>query len=109
MKYTTGPLIRKFREAAGLKQSDVAKAVGVAPSTYANWEQGTNRPAADQIAPLCSILGVTADELLGLSVQTITKADADLIAAYHAAPIDVQRAVALLLEKYKKGATAGLK
>ena len=101
MKYKTGAYLRKYREAARLYQSDVAKAVGVAPSTYANWEQGTNRPSADQLVILCQVLQVSADELLGMERQEITKADEELIAAYHAAPNDVQYAVATLLKRYR--------
>lgn len=103
MKYKFGTYFRRYREAKGLYQSDVAKAVGVANSTYANWEQGTNRPSADQLVILCQVLGVSADELLGIEPQVITKADEELIAAYHRAPMDVQQAVATLLNRYKKG------
>lgn len=101
MKYKTGPQLRKYREAKNLYQSEVAKSVGVAPSTYANWEQGTNRPSADQLVILCRVLDVSADELLGMARPAITKADEELIAAYHAAPADVQFAVATLLNRYK--------
>jgi len=105
MKYRTGAQIRAAREAKDLKQSEVAKLVGVASSTFANWEQGTNRPNADQLAVLCRVLDVSADSLLELGTPVVSKADEELVAAYHAAPLDVQRAVALLLGRYKKGAT----
>ena len=106
MKYQIGTYLRKYREAKKLYQSDVAQAVGVANSTYANWEQGTNRPSADQLVILCQVLGVSADELLGMERHEITKADEELIAAYHRAPMDVQQAVATLLNRYKRGNVA---
>jgi len=102
MKYKIGEQIRKYRKARNLYQSAVAKDVGVPASTYANWEQGVARPSADQLADLCRVLNVSADELLGLDVPAITKDDEQLIAAYHAAPNDVQFAVATLLNRYKQ-------
>lgn len=71
--YHIGRQLRQTRKNRNLKQSEVAERVGVANSTYANWEQGSNRPNTDQLVSLCHVLNVSADVLLGIDDQDIGK------------------------------------
>ncbi len=57
------------RKKKDLTQKQVADMLGVAESCYAHWEQGRTEPKIDYIIELCSLLGVTADYLLGLTTS----------------------------------------
>ena len=67
MKYEIGKRIKFFREKLGLSQKEVADRLNISNAKLSNWEKGTNRPPADFIANICTVLDVTADELLGLN------------------------------------------
>jgi len=50
--------IRYVRERLGLKQGEVAKAVGVAQATYCNIENGKSAPSVDSAKKIGRVLGV---------------------------------------------------
>ena len=56
--------IKKYREKAGLRQIDVAKALNVDRSTVAKWEVGLAFPRVSALIQLASILDCSVDELL---------------------------------------------
>ena len=58
--------LREIRKEKGLLQREVAEAVGISPSTYANYEQGTREPPIQLIIAFCKFFQVTSDYLLGL-------------------------------------------
>jgi transcriptional regulator with XRE-family HTH domain len=53
--FTFGELVRKAREDAGLKQSDLAVKMRVSRTAIAAWENGTNRPNYWTIVRLAEI------------------------------------------------------
>ena len=55
--------LRELRKEKQLTQKQVAKKLGVADSTYANWEQGRTQPGVDDIYRLLWCLEVEANEL----------------------------------------------
>jgi transcriptional regulator with XRE-family HTH domain len=59
---TIGDRIRHIRRSAGLRQCDVARAVGVRRETVANWEAGRNEPRKQNRDALMGALGVTEAE-----------------------------------------------
>ncbi|WP_173436158.1 helix-turn-helix domain-containing protein [Selenomonas ruminantium] len=61
--------LRELRENRGLYQSDMAKMLGIAVASYANWEQGRTLPALTYLPTLASFFNVTTDYLLGISKQ----------------------------------------
>lgn len=65
MPLTTAERLAALRGKAN--QGEIAKAAGVAQTTYSNWENGINGPPAEAIARLAKYWGVTADYLVGLS------------------------------------------
>lgn len=67
MSYEIGDRIKRFRESSGIKATDFANKLGISTSRLSNWENGTNRPNADQIANIIEMLNVDANELLGIS------------------------------------------
>ncbi|HOE64956.1 MAG TPA: helix-turn-helix domain-containing protein [Candidatus Hydrogenedentes bacterium] len=59
-----GLRIRAQREKRGLKQQDVANALGISPQAVSKWERGENAPDIAVLSPLARLLGVSADWLL---------------------------------------------
>ena len=97
-QYKIGSRIRKYREALGLSQKDLADKLGISNSRVSNWEQGINRPDADMLAELCAILEVSPSELLEvkLTEDEFTSQEREVIRAYRSKP-DLQHAVHVLL------------
>lgn len=66
MSYIIGMRIKAFREKCEMTQKQLAKSLGVKEAVISNWETGKNRPNVDFLPDICTSLGVTADELLGV-------------------------------------------
>ena len=62
-----GQRIKDLRKKADLTQDRLADYLGVSAQAVSKWELGQTAPDLSLIAPLCRVLGVTADELLGLN------------------------------------------
>ena len=71
----TGKRLRELREARGLSQEEVAKAIGVGRVTYLKYENGENRPVR-KLKELSSFFKVSIDYLLGNDTPTTEKPDA---------------------------------
>lgn len=104
--------IQELRKAAGMKQTDLAARLSVGRTTVSNYELGYHSMDPDVILSLCRIFDVTADYLLGFSTvpkAAISDAEAELLAAYHAAPEEIRAIVDGALDRYKakKDAAAG--
>lgn len=56
-------LLRRHRISRGLNQTDLAKKLGVVPSTVSFWESGDSIPAPKLIPKLARILGIGPMEL----------------------------------------------
>ncbi|EKT4540370.1 helix-turn-helix transcriptional regulator [Pseudomonas putida] len=63
-------LLRRYREAAGLTQTECSKRMGRAQSFMSDVETGTRRLDVVQLRDLCTVLGITLIEL----VQELEKA-----------------------------------
>lgn len=63
---TLATRLKRAREAKGLKQSELAKLVGITPSAISQWESGLiGRIDGANLLSAARALGVTADWLLG--------------------------------------------
>lgn len=60
-----GSKLKELREKKKLSQYKVAEILGVAQSTVAMWESGTNIPTADKLPRIAEVLGCSIDELFG--------------------------------------------
>lgn len=60
-----GSNIKNFRIFRGLKQQDIAEALGRTKSVISNWERGENSPDVESCEKLCKLLKVTPNELFG--------------------------------------------
>lgn len=61
-----GQRIRELRKKNGLTQQNLADCLGISYKSVSKWECGLTTPDLSMIGPLTKILGVSADELLGL-------------------------------------------
>ncbi len=56
--------LKEARKACGLTQKQIAIALSVVESCYANWEQGRTEPNIDCLRKLSKILNISIDELI---------------------------------------------
>ncbi len=63
----TGERMKELRREKGLKQKDVAEALGVSPKAFTHYETGRRKPNYELLAKVAGFYGVTADYLLGMS------------------------------------------
>ncbi len=64
-----GESARAARQRLGLTQEDVAERIGIATEVYGRLERGNMLPSVPTFRKLCSVLGMSADEALGLSPE----------------------------------------
>jgi len=57
--------IRTLREAAGLKQYELAALLNIKPASVSAWESGQAYPSAENLMKLADILHCSTDALLG--------------------------------------------
>lgn len=55
--------LRAARINAGLKQIDTANALKVDKKTVSSWEKGKTMPSADKVSALCSLYGMSYDNI----------------------------------------------
>ena len=86
-------LMKKARKAKGLKQSDIAKELGVKSATISSWEVGNSEPDIDSFVLYCKVCGVDFAEILKMAygdpqekLETIecTAQEIELIKKYRA-------------------------
>lgn len=61
---TIGNRISKYRKAKGMTQEELASKLGVSSQAVSKWENDISCPDISLLPQLCSLLDVTADELL---------------------------------------------
>ena len=60
----TGSLIAAIRKEKNRTQQDLANELGVSSAAISKWERGKSMPDVSLMLDLCSILGITVNELL---------------------------------------------
>lgn len=60
-----GQNLKKLRQRRGLKQSDVAKAIGTTQKQVSKWETGSLEPDIRSLCLLADYFGVSIDYLVG--------------------------------------------
>lgn len=66
-EYEIGQRIKELRREKNLTQKQLGLLIHKSETGVASWEQGVSEPCVNDIRTLCSIFGVSADYLLGLS------------------------------------------
>lgn len=67
--------IKTLRKKMGLTQVELAERLNVSQSTITSWENGTRRPDLDFLPVLAQIFGISVDDLLGTTTDTVVKTD----------------------------------
>ena len=67
----TGKFIAAMRRELGMTQRQLADALGICDKTVSKWETGKGMPEVGLMLPLCTLLGINANELL--SGQRLTE------------------------------------
>jgi len=62
-------IIRQNRRAKDMTQENLAEILGVSVSAVSLWESGKTMPDIALLPALCSVLGVSADKLLGIDLD----------------------------------------
>jgi transcriptional regulator with XRE-family HTH domain len=70
-----GARLLKFRQAAGLTQIELGKAIGVPHSNIAHWEWSEKPPRGEVLPLLAQALNVSLEELVGSGAGTRRTAD----------------------------------
>ena len=66
-----GDNIKKYRKANNLSQEELAEKINVTRQSISLWETGKTQPSIDILVNLASVLGITTDELLKSSDDTL--------------------------------------
>lgn len=53
-----------YRNEKGVKDYDVAKATGIAPSVISDWKNERSNPKVDKLAKIAEYLGVHIEDLI---------------------------------------------
>jgi transcriptional regulator with XRE-family HTH domain len=61
-----GARIADLRQQAGFSQQQLADLIGLKQQTWATYESATRRLPSSLILPLCDVLNVSVEELLGI-------------------------------------------
>lgn len=75
---TLGERMKEYREREGLTQEQLAERLNVSRQAVAKWERDGGLPDIENLIELSRRMGVTLDELLGLTPKTAAAADAPI-------------------------------
>jgi len=102
MDSTFGAMLRALRHQAGLSQRELAQRAGLDFSYISKVENGRlPPPAADTIVLLCSILGVSADDLLAATHKLPTEVE-EHVSASAAAQAFLREAQSLTEDQWQQ-------
>ena len=71
MQTNIGETICKYRQMQNMTQEEFASRLGVTPQAVSKWERGAGLPDVSFLGGICSILGISADSLLGLPANLV--------------------------------------
>ncbi len=75
MNETMGKRIQRLRKNKGLTQDQLAEQMNVTAQAVSKWENDVSMPDIQSITHLAEVLGVTTDELLGVSAKSDASVD----------------------------------
>lgn len=78
MKTSIGDIISQTRQNKQMTQEEFASRLGVTPQAVSRWERGMGLPDISLVEGICSVLGISANRLLGIgdSEQVVENNDA---------------------------------
>lgn len=69
MKYSIGEMIHQTRQNRKMTQEEFSSRLGVTPQAVSKWERDISLPDITLVQGICSILGMSANELLGTQME----------------------------------------
>ena len=75
MKIFNNTLLKECRKNKGLTQYDASKIIGVARTTYADYENGKIQPPIDKIRKICDWLDMPLDKLMNIEYADYSELD----------------------------------
>ena len=66
-------LLKEYRKNKGLTQYDASKKIGVARTTYADYENGKIQPPIDKIRKICEWLDIPLEKLMNIEYVDYTE------------------------------------
>ena len=75
MKIFNNTLLKECRKNKGLTQYDASKIIGVARTTYADYENGKIQPPIDKIRKICDWLDMPLDKLMNIQYADYSELD----------------------------------
>lgn len=75
MKIFNNTLLKECRKNKGLTQYDASKIIGVARTTYADYENGKIQPPIDKIRKICDWLDMPLDKLMNIEYADYSESD----------------------------------
>ncbi len=73
MNMFNNALLKEYRKNKGLTQYDASKIIGVARTTYADYENGKIQPPIDKIRKICEWLDIPLDKLMNIEYADYTE------------------------------------
>ena len=81
-----GENIKKICSLKGIRRVDIAEHMGVSQGSVSNWIKGTNSIDIENLAELCVFLGVSLDQIYGMSPITpevsLSNEETELLSLY---------------------------
>ncbi len=71
MANTIGERICEYRQLRKMTQEEFASRLGVTPQAVSKWERGNGLPDVSLLVGVCTILGMSADTLIGLEKPVV--------------------------------------
>lgn len=62
--------LKELRQAKGMTQADLARAVKASKPTVCMWESGARKPGLDYLLALADVLGCSVDVILGRNTSS---------------------------------------
>ena len=75
MKIFNNTLLKECRKNKGLTQYDASKIIGVARTTYADYENGKIQPPIDKIRKICDWLDMPLEKLMNIEYADYSELD----------------------------------
>ena len=86
IRKTIGENIKKVCALKGIRQVEIAEHMGVSQGSVSNWIKGVNSIDIENLAELCSFLGISLDQIYGVVPITpdvsLSSEETDLIGLY---------------------------
>lgn len=101
MEITFGEKLKKARSFKKLKQSELAKQLGVTNTTISNWENNISKPDLDTLSYICGLLEVKASYFLDAKPpkELVSLKEYDFIKKYRELDNHGKEMVDLVMEK----------